>query len=110
MILQRIREAERDAIYQRYQSRVGEIVHCSVRSVEYSAGIITCTIDGKAEGGLNKEDQIPTERYRVGSKIRCYLVDVERGNRGPAIRLCAPIAGYCAAFWNRKCRRFSTAA
>ena len=87
MILQRIREAERDAIYQRYQSRVGEIVHCSVRSVEYSTGIITCTIDGKAEGGLNKEDQIPTERYRVGSKIRCYLVDVERGNRGPAIWL-----------------------
>ena len=87
VILQRIREAERDAIYQRYQSRVGEIVHCAVRSIEYSTGIITCTIDGKAEGGLNKEDQIPTERYRVGSKIRCYLVDVERGNRGPAIRL-----------------------
>jgi N utilization substance protein A len=87
VILQRIREAERDAIYQRYQSRVGEIVHCAVRSIEYGTGIITCTIDGKAEGALNKEDQIPTERYRVGSKLRCYLVDVERGNRGPAIRL-----------------------
>ncbi len=87
VILQRIREAERDAIYQRYQTRIGEIVHCTIRSVDYSTGAVTATIDGKAEALLVKEDQIPTERYRPNNKLRCYLVDVERGSRGPAIRL-----------------------
>ncbi|MFZ2489429.1 MAG: transcription termination factor NusA [Anaerolineae bacterium] len=87
VILQRIREAERDAIYQRYQTRVGEIVHCTIRSVDFNTGAVTATIDGKAEGLLTKEDQIPTERYRANNKLRCYLVEVERGARGPAIRL-----------------------
>jgi transcription termination/antitermination protein NusA len=87
VILQRIREAERDAIYQRYQTRIGEIVHCTIRSVDYGTGAVTATIDGKAEALLPKEDQIPTERYRPNNKLRCYLVDVERGARGPAIRL-----------------------
>ncbi len=87
VILQRIREAERDAIYQRYQTRIGEIVHCTIRSVDYGTGAVTATIDGKAEALLAKEDQIPTERYRPNNKLRCYLVDVERGARGPAIRL-----------------------
>lgn len=87
VILQRIREAERDAIYQRYQTRIGEIVHCTIRSVDYASGAVTCTIDGKAEALLAKDDQIPTERYRPNNKLRCYLVDVERGTRGPAIRL-----------------------
>ena len=87
VILQRIREAERDAIYQRYQSRVGEIVHCTIRSIDFNTGAITATIDGKAEGVLAKDDQIPTERYRPNNKLRCYLVEVERGSRGAAIHL-----------------------
>ncbi|MER2599769.1 MAG: transcription termination factor NusA [Caldilineales bacterium] len=87
VILQRIREAERDAIYQRYQTRVGEIVLCTIRSIDFPTGAVTATIDGKAEALLPKEDQIPNERYRTNNKLRCYLVDVERGTRGPAIRL-----------------------
>ncbi len=87
VILQRIREAERDAILQRYQGRVGEIVHCTVRSVDYGSGTVTCTIDGKAEATLLKEDQISTERYRPNGKLRCYLVEVDKGSRGPVIRL-----------------------
>ena len=87
VILQRIREAERDAILQRYQGRVGEIVHCTIRNMDYSSGTVTCTIDGKAEAMLLKEDQIATERYRPNGKLRCYLVDVDKGSRGPVIRL-----------------------
>ena len=87
VILQRIREAERDAILQRYQGRVGEIVHCTIRSVDYGSGTVTCTIDGKAEATLLKEDQIATERYRANNKLRCYLVEVDKGSRGPVIRL-----------------------
>ena len=87
VILQRIREAERDAIYERYQTRVGEIVHCTIRNVDYATGAVTATIDGKAEALLAKDDQIPTERYRPNNKLRCYLVEVERAARGPAIRL-----------------------
>lgn len=87
VILQRIREAERDAIYQRYHNRIGEIVHCTIRSIDHSAGTVTASIDGKAEGVLAQEDQIPTERYRPNGKLRCYLVEVGRGTRGPVIRL-----------------------
>lgn len=87
VILQRIREAERDAVYQRYQTRVGEIVHCTIRSIDHSTGAVTVALDGKAEGVLAKEDQIPTERYRPNNRLRCYLVEVSRGNRGPMIRL-----------------------
>lgn len=87
VILQRIREAERDAVYLRYQSRVGEIVHCTIRSIDHSTGAVTVALDGKAEGVLAKEDQIPTERYRPNNKLRCYLVEVTKGPRGAGIRL-----------------------
>ncbi len=86
VILQRIKEAERETVYQYFEERVGEIVQGKVQSIDYSSGTITVNLD-RAEGIMTKEDQIPSERYRVGHAVRALLVEVHRGNRGPIIRL-----------------------
>ena len=86
VILQRIKEAERETVYQYFEERAGEIVQGKVQSVDYATGTVTVNLD-RAEGVMTKEDQIPTERYRPGSNVRALLVEVHRGNRGPQIRL-----------------------
>ncbi|HEY64559.1 MAG TPA: transcription termination/antitermination protein NusA [Caldilineae bacterium] len=86
VILQRIKEAERETVYQYFEERVGEIVQGKVQSVDYSTGTVTVNLD-RAEGTMTKEDQIPSERYRPGHTVRALLVEVHRGNRGPIIRL-----------------------
>lgn len=86
VILQRIKEAERETVYQYFEERTGEIVQGKVQSVDYATGTVTVNLD-RAEGVMTKEDQIPTERYRPGSNVRALLVEVHRGNRGPQIRL-----------------------
>lgn len=86
VILQRIKEAERETVYQYFEERTGEIVQGKIQSVDYATGTVTVNLD-RAEGVMTKEDQIPTERYRPGSNVRALLVEVHRGNRGPQIRL-----------------------
>ncbi len=86
VILQRIKEAERETVYQYFEERVGEIIQGKVQSVDYSTGTVTVNLD-RAEGTMTKEDQIPSERYRPGHTVRALLVEVHRGNRGPIIRL-----------------------
>ncbi|MCD6291745.1 MAG: transcription termination/antitermination protein NusA [Anaerolineae bacterium] len=86
VILQRIKEAERETVYQYFEERVGEIVQGRIQSIDYASGTVTINLD-RAEGTMTKEDQIPTERYRPGRTIRALLVEVRRGNRGPIIRL-----------------------
>ena len=86
VILQRIKEAERETVYQYFEERAGEIVQGKVQSVDYATGTVTVNLD-RAEGVMTKEDQIPTERYRPGSNVRALMVEVHRGNRGPQIRL-----------------------
>jgi N utilization substance protein A len=86
VILQRIKEAERETVYQYFEERVGEIVQGKVQSIDYTTGTVLVNLD-RAEGIMSKEDQIPTERYRPGHSVRALLVEVTRGNRGPVIRL-----------------------
>ncbi len=86
VILQRIKEAERETVYQYFEDRVGEIVQGKVQSIDYATGTVTVNLD-RAEGTMTKEDQIPSERYRPGHTVRALVVEVHRGNRGPIIRL-----------------------
>jgi N utilization substance protein A len=86
VILQRIKEAERETVYQYFEERVGEIIQGKIQSIDYSSGTVTVNLD-RAEGTMTKEDQIPSERYRIGNTVRALLVEVHRGNRGPMIRL-----------------------
>src|SRR5581483_4437625 len=83
-VLQRIREAERDALYTSFHEREGEIVQGTVKSIEQ--GNITVDL-GRIEGILPKSEQIPTERYRHNQKIRALITEVNKATRGPQVLL-----------------------
>jgi N utilization substance protein A len=86
IILQRLREAERDSTFKYFAEREGEIIIGTVQSVDYATGNVTVKFD-RGEGILEKSEQIPTERYRVNSRVRAYVMEVRSTNRGPLIRL-----------------------
>jgi len=88
VILQRIREAERDSIYEEYSEREGELMQGVVRSIDYGSGNIIVSLDsGRAEGVMHRSDQIPGERYRPNASVLAYIHEVSKGTRGPAIHL-----------------------
>lgn len=82
VILQRIREAERDALYAAYADREGEMVSGTVQGI--NSQVITLNL-GKAEAILPRSEQIPTERYRLNQRTRAYILEVRKANRGPRI-------------------------
>lgn len=82
VILQRIREAERDTMYQSYVDRVGEMINAAVQTVE--PNMVTVNL-GKTEGIMPRGEQIPGEKYRPTQRLRVVIVDVARGSRGPEI-------------------------
>ena len=87
VILQRIHEAERDALFDYFHQREGELVTGSVQSIDYRSNQVTISLGKKAEGILAAEDQLPNDRYRIGQNVRSLLVEVTKGTRGPQIRL-----------------------
>jgi transcription termination/antitermination protein NusA len=84
VILQRIREAERDALYSSYVEREGEIVNGTVHKID--AHQVTLSL-GKVEAYLPRGEQIPTEHYSEGQRLRAYVSSVTKGSRGPQITL-----------------------
>jgi N utilization substance protein A len=82
VILQRIREAERDALYNTYVEREGEIVNGTVHKIDPHQ--VTLSL-GKVEAFLPRNEQIPTERYSEGQRLRAYVASVTKANRGPQI-------------------------
>jgi N utilization substance protein A len=86
VILQRIREAEREAQYETFADRAGEIVHGTIQSIDYHSRDARVSLDG-AEALLSTREQVPGEHYRRGMRLRTYVLDVRRGNRGPQIAL-----------------------
>ena len=79
VIVQKIREAEREIIYTEYNDRKGEIVTGLVQKAD--RGIVVMDL-GKLEGIMLAKEQIPTETYKVNDKIRAYVTDVEKGAKG----------------------------
>lgn len=82
VILQRIREAERDSLYNSYVEREGEIINGTVQSIEPHQ--VTLSL-GKVEAILPRSEQIPTERYSIGQRLRAYVSEVQKTSRGPTI-------------------------
>ena len=82
VILQRIREAERDALYSTYAEREGEIVNGTVHKIDPHQ--VTLSL-GKVEAYLPRNEQIPTERYGEGQRLRAYVASVSKASRGPQI-------------------------
>ena len=87
VILQRIREAERDTVYENFVHKVGETITAQVRSIDLVSGAVTILIDDRHENLLPREEQIPSENLRRGDYICLYVVDVHRNSRGPMIKL-----------------------
>ncbi len=86
VILQRIREAERDAQYSAFADSAGDIAHGTIQSMDFHSGDAIINIEG-AEAILPSREQVPSEHYRRGMRLRAYVLDVRRGNRGPQITL-----------------------
>ena len=79
VIIQKLRELEREIIYTEYNDRKGEIVSGLVQKADRNIVVMDL---GKLEGVMPTKEQIPTERYKVNDKIKAYVVDVEKGAKG----------------------------
>ncbi|TVQ58940.1 MAG: transcription termination/antitermination protein NusA [Rhodobacteraceae bacterium] len=84
VIVQKVREAERERQYEEYKDRVGTIINGVVKRVEYGNVIVDL---GRGEGIIRRDQLIPREAYRVGDRIRAYVKDVRAEVRGPQIFL-----------------------
>ncbi|WP_422372282.1 transcription termination factor NusA [Hoeflea sp.] len=84
VIVQKVREAERDRQYDEYKDRIGEVVNGTVKRVEYGNVIVDL---GRGEGIVRRDETIPREAFRYGDRIRAYVYDVRREQRGPQIFL-----------------------
>ena len=79
VIIQKLREAERDVIYKEFNDRKGEIVSGIIQKADKNIVVMDL---GRLEGIMPTKEQIPTEKYRVNDKIKGYVMDVERGAKG----------------------------
>lgn len=86
VIMQRIREAERDKVFTDYAAREREIVIGTVQSIDPKSNLVRLSL-GRAEAILPRQEQIPGEKYRVGQRIRVFIYDVNRTSRGPQIQV-----------------------
>ena len=84
VIVQKVREAERNKQFEEYREKIGTIINGTVKRVEF--GNITIDI-GKTEAVLRRDETIPREKFKVGDRIRAYVLDVRRENKGPQIFL-----------------------
>jgi len=84
VIVQKVREAERDRQFDEYKDRIGEVVNGTVKRVEYGNVIVDL---GRGEGIVRRDETIPREAFRYGDRIRAYVYDVRREQRGPQIFL-----------------------
>ena len=84
VIVQKVREAERDRQYQEYKDRIGDIVNGIVKRVEYGNVVVDL---GRGEAIIRRDEMLPRETLRNGDRVRAYIYDVRREPRGPQIFL-----------------------
>ncbi|MEJ2723948.1 MAG: transcription termination factor NusA [Deltaproteobacteria bacterium] len=84
VIMQRLREAERNIVYDDFKDRRGEIIHGIVQRFDKGSIIVNL---GRTEAELPVKEQIPKENYKQGDRIRAYILDVKQFSRGPQIIL-----------------------
>jgi len=83
-IIQKIRQAEREAVFEEYKDRVGDIVSGAVRQFNRSDIVVDL---GRAEAIIPAGERVPTEEYQIGDRIRAYVLDVRTNTGGPSIVL-----------------------
>jgi N utilization substance protein A len=84
VIVQKVREAERDHQFDEFKDRIGEVVNGVVKRVEYGNVIVDL---GRGEAIVKRDQLIPRELFRNGDRVRAYIMDVRREQRGPQIFL-----------------------
>lgn len=84
VIFQKVRDAEREKMYEEYKERAGEIISGVVKRVEY--GNVTVDL-GRGEGYMRRQDALPREHFKTGDRVRAYIQEVRREQRGPQIFL-----------------------
>ncbi len=84
VIMQKVRDAEREMVYDLYKDQKGELVHGTVQRFEKGDMLVNL---GRAEAVLHFKEQIPRESYRIGDRIRAYIYDVDKNAKGPLIKL-----------------------
>ncbi|MFA5026336.1 MAG: transcription termination factor NusA [Candidatus Methylomirabilota bacterium] len=82
VIIQRVREAERDSVFQTFKEKEGELVHGLVQRVIKGSVILNI---GKAEAILPQREQLPREEFRVGDRVRAFILDVKKTTKGSQI-------------------------
>jgi N utilization substance protein A len=82
VIFQKVREAERETVYNEYSGRVGELVNCTVKRVEGPDLILDL---GKTEARLPKKEQSKLESFTVGDRVRCVIRLVDKSSKGPGV-------------------------
>jgi len=99
VIMQRLREAERDAVYDDFKDRKGEIVNGIVQRFDKGSVIVNL---GKSEAELPAKEQIPKETYIQGDRIRAYIYDVKQFSRGPQIILSRTHPNFLSALFENE--------
>lgn len=82
VVVQRIREAEREQVYEEFGERIGEVVTCTVQRREQRNVFVNL---GKIEALLPPAEQVSTEPYRFGDRVKVYILEVRRTNKGPQV-------------------------
>jgi transcription termination/antitermination protein NusA len=82
IIFQKVREAERDTVYNEYIGRVGEVLNATVKRIEGPDVILDI---GRAEARMSKKEQSRLESFSVGERVRAVLVRVDKNSKGPAV-------------------------
>jgi N utilization substance protein A len=99
VIIQRMRDAEQEIIYEEYKDRKGEIISGIIQRRDRSGWIINL---GRTEALLPKEEQIPRERYKRGDRVQAYIIEVLPSGRGPQIIVSRTHADYMKALFSRE--------
>ena len=99
VIMQRLREAERDIIYDDYKDRRGEIIHGIAQRFDKGAIIVNL---GRTEADLPVKEQIPKESYKQGDRVRAYILDVKQFSRGPQIILSRTHPNFLSALFENE--------
>jgi transcription termination/antitermination protein NusA len=82
VIFQKVREAERETVYNEYSGRTGELVNCTIKRVEGPDYVVDL---GKTEARLPKKEQSRLESYSVGDRVRCVIRIVDKSSKGPGV-------------------------
>lgn len=99
VIIQRMRDAEQEIIYEEYKDRIGEIVSGIIQRRDKGGWIINL---GRTEALLAKEELIPREHYKRGDRVQALIIDVRKEGRGPQVVISRSHRDYMAALFRRE--------